>query len=125
MRPLEERGGTSKISAFSVYSHSIQEYAVIAHDQSYDSVIEYMYARINIEAVLAQAVKHLGYERLSLEQREAIMHFVAGQDASVSIPAGWQVFLLPSLPNCLSFFTRTFDKKRLRTGSTQHIRDER
>ena len=49
------------------------------------------YAMIDIEAALAKAVKHLGYEWLSLEQREAIMQFVADQDAFVSISMGWQV----------------------------------
>ena len=35
------------------------------------------------------SLETLGYEWLSLEQREAIMHFVADQDAFVSISTGW------------------------------------
>ena len=54
--------------------------------QSSDSVMAY--AMIDIEVALAKAVKHLGYERLSLEQHEAIMQFVAYQDAFISISTG-------------------------------------
>ena len=50
---------------------------IISHN--YDSVMAY--AMIDIEAALAKAVRHLGYECLSLEQRKAIMQFLADQDA--------------------------------------------
>ena len=92
----------------SPYTHIIiiQEYPVIAHDQSYDSVIAY--AMIDIEAALAKAMKHLGYNWLSFEQCKAIMHFVAPRRPRIPSDWGWQVSLLPSLANS----TKTFDKRR-------------
>ena len=42
-----------------------------------------VYTIINIEATLAKAVEHLGYEQVSLKQHEAIMHFVAAANMSL------------------------------------------
>ena len=52
------------------------------------------YTMVDIEAALAKAVKLLGYERLSLEQREAIKHFWSSQDVFV-----------------YTYSMRTFDKR--------------
>ena len=68
---------------------------MISHN--YDSVMEY--AMINIEAALAKAVEHLGYEQLSLEQCAAIKHFVAGQYVFLFIPTGTGKSLLLSCAN--------------------------
>ena len=72
-----------------------------------------VYAMIDIEVVLAKAVKHLGYERLPLEQHEAIMHFMAGKDVFLSIPTGAGMSLCYLLCQYyFSFSTRTFGKRR-------------
>ena len=78
-----------------------------------------LYAMINIAAALAKAVEHLGYEWLSFEQREAIRHFMAGQDVFVSIPTGadkslFYMYLL--LPIVFDFLLEHLTREgRLRT----------
>ena len=53
---------------------------------------------VDVKAASAKAVEHLGYEQLSLEQCDAIKHFVAGQSVFAFIPAGarksLQLFLI-------------------------------
>ena len=43
------------------------------------------------EAELSNASCRLGYQHLTEEQREAVIHFVGGEDVFVSLPTYWHV----------------------------------
>ena len=83
-----------------------------------------LYVRIDIGAALAKAVEHLGYEQLSLEQCEAIRHFVDGQEVFVSITtvAGKSLsYMYLLLPIVFDFLLGHLTREgRPRTGSAQH-----
>ncbi len=46
------------------------------------------YSRPRIEAALANASCRLGYQRLTIEQREAVIYFLSGEDVFISLPTG-------------------------------------
>ena len=47
-----------------------------------------VYSRPRIEATLSNAACRLGYQHPTDEQREAVIHFVSGEDVFVSLPTG-------------------------------------
>ena len=52
---------------------------------------------IAIEQAISNASRRLGYGNLTEEQREAVTHFVSGQDVFISLPTGAGKFLCYAL----------------------------
>ena len=67
--------------------------------------LEIAYSRPRIEAALSNASRRLGYQHLTEEQREAVIHFVISENVFVSLPTRGYMHLHPEdlslSSNCL------------------------
>ena len=72
------------------------------------------YSRSRIETALLNVSRRLGYQHLTEEQREAVIHFVSGEDVFVSLPTGAGKSL------CYGLLPLIFDFLRLSAESRPH-----